>query len=168
MNAAPFLNRLEKVRSRGHGKWSARCPAHQDRSPSLSIQEIGQRILLHCFGGCEPVAIVEALGLQLRDLFTDNPTHSAQRSTAKPQKLDLSSLVFRFELAALDRRLRAERVLKKAIDLSINAFTEVQLDRALNAITRAYIDIDRATFLESVADDFRLKAFHKRTEHHAA
>lgn len=38
-----------------------RCPAHDDRSPSLSIR-IGDRALLfHCFAGCETVEVMRAL-----------------------------------------------------------------------------------------------------------
>jgi hypothetical protein len=40
-----------------------RCPAHDDRSPSLSIR-IGDRALLfHCFAGCETVEVMRALRL---------------------------------------------------------------------------------------------------------
>ena len=46
-----FLDRLEGVRGRD-GKFMARCPAHDDRGPSLSIGE-GDRgsVLIHCFAG---------------------------------------------------------------------------------------------------------------------
>lgn len=38
-----------------------RCPAHDDRSPSLSVR-IGYRALLfHCFAGCETVEVMRAL-----------------------------------------------------------------------------------------------------------
>ena len=48
------------------GRWSGhgglcRCPAHDDRKPSLSVR-VGQRSLLfHCFAGCEATAILKAL-----------------------------------------------------------------------------------------------------------
>jgi len=47
------------------------CPAHDDRNASLSIKATNDRILLHCFAGCEPEAVVEALGLRLTDLYYD-------------------------------------------------------------------------------------------------
>lgn len=55
------LGRLEAVRRSGSG-WVARCPAHEDREPSLSIG-IGQEgnILLHCFAGCAFPDIIAAL-----------------------------------------------------------------------------------------------------------
>jgi hypothetical protein len=70
MTAATVIARLEGVRERGEGRWTARCPAHADRSPSLSIRELGDgTVLLHDFGGCDALSIVRAIGLEFRDLF---------------------------------------------------------------------------------------------------
>jgi len=68
-----LLSRLECVRKSGRG-WVARCPAHEDRSPSLSIcdGDDGRVLLLHCFAGCSAADIVAAIGLELADLF-DRP-----------------------------------------------------------------------------------------------
>lgn len=70
-----LLNKLEAVRRSASG-WTARCPAHEDHHPSLHIK-IGDdgRILLHCFGGCSPEAVVGAIGLSMRDLF-DSSTYN--------------------------------------------------------------------------------------------
>jgi putative DNA primase/helicase len=56
------LPRLEGVR-RHPGYYVARCPAHTDRNPSLSIRE-GEdgKVLLKCFAGCLYEAIRDALG----------------------------------------------------------------------------------------------------------
>lgn len=70
MSAEQILSRLEKVRPRGTGQWSARCPAHDDKGPSLSIKELPDgQVLLKCFAGCETPAVVGALGLAMRDLY---------------------------------------------------------------------------------------------------
>lgn len=62
MNAtASDIAHLLRARKSPRG-WSAKCPAHEDRSPSLAIS--GGRdgkILLHCFAGCTYDAIVDAL-----------------------------------------------------------------------------------------------------------
>lgn len=53
----------------------AKCPAHPDRHPSLSIDE-GKKvpIVLCCMShGCETKAILAALGLHWRDLYDDKP-----------------------------------------------------------------------------------------------
>ena len=69
MKIAEFLNHFQGVKKTGNG-WLARCPAHDDKQASLSIS-IGEdgRILLKCFAGCDVQSIVNALGLEMRDLF---------------------------------------------------------------------------------------------------
>lgn len=43
--------------------WIARCPAHDDRSPSLSISQSAEgKLLLHCFAGCRFEDILAASG----------------------------------------------------------------------------------------------------------
>lgn len=70
MTAAQLLDRLEGVRATGPDRWLARCPAHEDRSPSLSIRELDDgRVLLHDFAGCYADSILAAVGLEFADLF---------------------------------------------------------------------------------------------------
>lgn len=64
-----LLSRLAHVRNAGPGRWLALCPAHPDRDPSLSIRLAGDKLLIHCFAGCAPEAVLEALGLTWRDLY---------------------------------------------------------------------------------------------------
>jgi len=67
-----LLERLEKVTRIGNERWKARCPAHEDNTPSLAIQkEKDGRILIHCFAGCAPYQVLDAVGLSLGDLFPD-------------------------------------------------------------------------------------------------
>ena len=78
-----LLTRLGKVKSTGNGKWLACCPAHPDKSPSLGIKQTDDgKILIHCFGGCQVVEIVSAIGLQLSDLMPYNPTY--QKGAKQP------------------------------------------------------------------------------------
>jgi hypothetical protein len=71
-----LLNRLEGVIQSGQG-WRTKCPAHGSKSTgSLSIaQGDDGRILLHCFSGCSALAVVNAVGLELSDLFEKRITH---------------------------------------------------------------------------------------------
>jgi len=52
---------LNKVRWRGDHKFSACCPAHDDRNPSLSVSAVGGKILLKCFAGCTQEKVIGAL-----------------------------------------------------------------------------------------------------------
>lgn len=69
------LDRLDGVRRESAGQWAARCPAHEDRKPSLSISDgLDGRILLHCHAGCETETVLAALGMVPGDLFADAPS----------------------------------------------------------------------------------------------
>jgi hypothetical protein len=62
-------------------KFTCRCPAHEDRDPSLSVCEgADRRALVHCFAGCDPGDVVQALGLQWGDLFPDRHRNAGSRS----------------------------------------------------------------------------------------
>jgi hypothetical protein len=64
------LSRLEGAKPAGKNAWKALCPAHEDRNPSLSIKTAADgTVMLHCHAGCPAKAIVQALGLEMRDLF---------------------------------------------------------------------------------------------------
>lgn len=67
----PLLERLDNVRVSGDG-WIALCPVHDDRHNSLSINE-GEdgRVLLHCHVGCSVEAVMQELGLTMKELFVD-------------------------------------------------------------------------------------------------
>src|SRR5262245_61068104 len=52
------------------------CPAHPDRTPSLSVRREADRWLIHCFAGCPPEAILRAAGLTFADLFDSSPPPS--------------------------------------------------------------------------------------------
>ena len=75
MSVDTLLQRLTKVKG-GRGHWTACCPAHEDRSPSLAITETDDgRILLKCFGGCSVQAIVGSISMDMTDLFPDSNDH---------------------------------------------------------------------------------------------
>jgi putative DNA primase/helicase len=72
-NVEVLLDRLEGVRPAGPHSWMARCPAHDDRNPSLSVALRDGRVLIHCFAGCTPEAVLQAVGLTWRDLRDPAP-----------------------------------------------------------------------------------------------
>lgn len=89
-----ILTRLANVRPNGKG-FTARCPAHEDRDPSLSITDTGDRILLHCHAGCEVQDILDAIGLEWSDLFRESLarngtlSHAAVASIGRSVSYDL-------------------------------------------------------------------------------
>ena len=94
--------------------WMARCPAHDDRNPSLSIADGADgRILVTCFAGCSWMAIRDAL--QARSLWPSRNAHGIESPRPPPSgdlhvrscsKLDHELAFVRQHLARGDRRIR--------------------------------------------------------------
>jgi len=99
MTVSTVLERLEKVRRSGAGRWSACCPAHQDRSPSLSIRELDDgRVLLHCHAGCGIEEVLGAVGLDFDSLYPPRPLDHRQAPVRKPWRVAEVIEAFRREI----------------------------------------------------------------------
>ena len=89
-----LLDRLERVKQTGPNRWIARCPAHPDHSPSLSVRELADgRILLHCFAGCPAPDVLAALGLQMSNLFPEPLGHHFRPTHSRIPARDLLALI---------------------------------------------------------------------------
>ena len=87
MNVNELLNRLDKVKPNGRDRWMSRCPAHEDRGPSLSVRDAGDRILLNCFAGCETEDVLAAIGLTFADILPERNQFTGQRQQFVPQDM---------------------------------------------------------------------------------
>lgn len=69
-----FLNHLNKVKCCGKNKWTACCPCHIDKTPSLSIKLLDDgRYIMHCFGcGANGQAVIGTLGLSMSEICGDS------------------------------------------------------------------------------------------------
>lgn len=82
--ADKLLPRLDKVRPLKQSQWVACCPAHDDRNPSLKITETGDgTLLLKCWSGCSVAHIVNAVGLELRDIFPNGSQRPTRRAPSR-------------------------------------------------------------------------------------
>jgi hypothetical protein len=137
---------LVDARRTGPGKWQARCPAHEDRSPSLSIGSGSDgRILLHCFAGCSHLAIVAALGIAVRDLFAGPPPSREQVLKARQERARVNAearamRIERGKLLDTYRRLSqvvdslGEKLARTADDAKAGAALEVLFHESLNRL----------------------------------
>jgi len=95
MTVDALLARLDDVRRTGANRWIARCPAHKDRRPSLSIREADAGVVLaYCFAGCTVASIAAAVGLDVADLF---PTRRLDVYSVRPRASPITPLVAAFE-----------------------------------------------------------------------
>jgi hypothetical protein len=99
--AERLLTRLDQVKSTGQNRWKAVCPSHDDGTPSLSISDVGDLVLIHCFAGCESEAILAAVGLTYDDLYPPRILGHA----LKPKKIRLISSIQALEIVAKEALL---------------------------------------------------------------
>jgi hypothetical protein len=132
-----LISRLDKVKGR-NGSWTARCPAHADKGPSLAVRE-GEdgRVLLHCFAGCETASVLGAVGMDMTDLFPPSDKRRDHSMVGKP------SMKPAFFASDLMRIIHME-----ALVVQIVAF-DIANSKPVNAETRermltAYQRIDEA------------------------
>lgn len=87
MTAASIAEALGGKRS-GRDSYMVRCPAHEDRNPSLSIAGQDGKLLVKCFAGCSQRAVVDAL--RARGLW---PDVAAPAPFQKPPKAQLGPII---------------------------------------------------------------------------
>lgn len=137
-NADPLsilLARLEGVKQSG-ARYLARCPAHQDRSPSLSLSQGDDgRVLIHCHAGCSASDVLAAVGMGFRDLFPGSLSNE-QRAL--------------YRRAALERERRFERLIVEAAENTSTAGEHLP-DEDIRRLAEAH---DRLKRLDRELADF--------------
>lgn len=134
MHVHDLLNRLQKVRSTGRDRWIAACPSHPDRRPSMTVRALPDgRILLHCFSGCEPGAVLDAVGLTFGDLFPEPLTREALPRTRGGISAHEALECLRSESAVL-AILASDAASGKALDADRAALCAGRIASALEAV----------------------------------
>lgn len=145
MTIEEFLENLQGVEATASG-YTALCPAHQDRHPSLVVTEAADRTLVHCRAGCPTRDVLAALGLDYADLFLDHGktkrTHHRTRPH-QPERLPSFFWNWRSQCAELERltqwkRENAEGMLAATQGLDVNALAATEFDEVMDLVARAY------------------------------
>jgi len=124
MSIENLLSRLRKVKKTGQGRWLACCPAHDDRSPSMSVKlESDGRILIHDFAGCSVEEILGSVGLTFDELFPERlmdhgkPIHRPFNAHDVLEALPSESMI----VSAMTSKMFLER------DITVGAWERLKL-----------------------------------------
>lgn len=129
MSAENLISRLERVKRTGAGRWQARCPAHDDRGPSLSIRELDDgRVLVHCFAGCDVHSVLSAVSLSFDDLFP--PCELGQHVKREGRPFPAADILRAIAFEALVVAVAASSI------LAGEPFNTVDRDRLFLAVSR--------------------------------
>lgn len=132
-----MLSRLDGVKRTGNGTWIARCPAHADKSPSLSLRETDPgAVLVHCFAGCTAHEVVSAVGLELTDLFPPRPADPAHASKPERRPFPAADILRAIGFEALVVACAASAM------LAGQPFTQFDRDRLMLAVGRIQSALD--------------------------
>ena len=124
----------------GNRRWMALCPAHDDRSPSLSIAQEGDKVLVHCFAGCEADDVLAAVDLAWRDLYPDSwvrarnrPNEAAGRYAARTlsalDPLEIERGILRIVAADMRAGKRISAEDRARAELAVERLRAAQGDR---------------------------------------
>lgn len=73
MDIRDFVARLHVSKGpTAKGEYLCRCPAHDDRKASLCVTEGEKGIIFKCQAGCDKQAVLDALGLKVDDLVSED------------------------------------------------------------------------------------------------
>ena len=94
MDLKQLLTMLQGVSGpNSSGEYTAKCPAHQDRTASLTVtaknspKDGKERIYLCCHAGCENSAVMQALGITAKDLVVKpDETKPAGKKSGKGKR----------------------------------------------------------------------------------
>lgn len=142
MTLDEFLPRLDSVSSRGNGRHTARCPAHADKNPSLSVSEGEKGLLLRCWSGCTVAEICKSLGIEQRDLFFDALDTDPQRRREAIQQRDRQRQEREQQAnqqgALIDAMREADYFVRSRRGLDIRSWRDEKLNDELGALADAY------------------------------
>lgn len=142
MTLNDLLPLLDSVRSRGNGRYGARCLAHADKNPSLSVSEGEKGILLRCWSGCTVAEICKSLGIEQRDLFFDALDTDPQRRRAAIHQRDRQRQERERheyqEGALIDALKAADDFVSSRRGLEISGWSDEKLNNELDVLADAY------------------------------
>ncbi len=86
-----LLSKLPTAKRNGQG-WIARCPAHDDHTPSLSVAKGDDgRALVKCHAGCSADDVVVAIGLTMADLMPADTVDADRNRQMRPNRRNVST-----------------------------------------------------------------------------
>jgi len=125
MSLQTLLNRLDKVKKTTNQNWIACCPAHEDKSPSLSIREVDDgRILIHCFAGCPAESILNALELTFSDLHPERLNGDSFKSLKRIFNANTGLTILQMESSIVLETAKAIKRKEALSDESINRLSQ--------------------------------------------
>lgn len=161
MTLDAFLGHFTAVRRVGK-RWTAQCPAHDDRSRNtlhIGLGDGGQKRLVICRAGCDLNSILGPVRLKAADLFDDLPAGMTVRRARDPWSIEA---VLREALRRARDHQKVAMALYPHADASKQGHRYVM--RLRLRITSLGPESDEAWTLASAAAEVEREAFRREAE----
>lgn len=130
MNIANIADLFQRVKRLSDDRYQACCPAHDDSSPSLTLRQSGDRVLVHCHAGCTFQEICDAVGLSPKEWFNDTEIPVERKPARQIRHVEREAYLHR---ALVDRnRLNELRVDLRGRDMARIAITKAVQDGTIS------------------------------------
>ena len=128
-----IIGKLENVREVAPGRWTASCPAHDDRNPSMAVTHGDDgRLLLFCRAGCSIHDITDSLGISLSDLFPEKTILTDGKHGLKPIRRPFNAAQM---LLTMGHEVNVVYVIARSIHAGIDPSND-EIERLETAISR--------------------------------
>ena len=78
MEIQELITKFNGVKQLKANSYQVKCPAHSDNKASLTITQVGNKILMYCHAGCKTSDILNILGLNYKDLSNRKENKNAR------------------------------------------------------------------------------------------
>lgn len=120
MELEQFKQLVKNIRPSGNG-YTACCPAHDDKIPSLSFSENENgKIMVYCHSGCTFYQIIQSLGIKEKDLITSN----APKSFSSNSKIISKNVVSPNPSADVKSKLNPKNKVQRQIEATYKYYDE--------------------------------------------
>lgn len=117
---ASDISRMLRGKRIKPGQYLAKCPAHPDKKPSLSIREGRKCVLLKCWPGCTVEEIVFSMGLKMSDLWHSKSYYVAPEISQRiKDEHKLEEIEYAYGLAILAKFVEPNRMYWDAVEHSL-------------------------------------------------
>lgn len=86
-----IVSKFNNVKRKGNSIMAS-CPCHKDNKPSLSLSFSEGKTLIYCHAGCRTEDIVDAVGLEMTDLFVEGKKNKTAKSWRDSLGSDVEAL----------------------------------------------------------------------------
>ena len=156
ISAESITGSLDKGRRVKANSYTACCPAHSDKSPSLSITQSADKVLLYCHSGCRQDDVIDAL--RSRGLWHDKQEQKALTTEEDKWNEAYISAYFQARAMGVPPSTKEEQRYRNAMSAKHYPYTYEELEYA-NLWCVTYRDNTKKGYTPTPEEDAKFRKY---------